>query len=81
LDTVIEADMSQAWACGMTLGNELLVIDIDSTICEVSAGTWCPMALETGLPPFLMSQRFVVSKACVAKPDHVAAGSFHARNW
>ena len=36
LDAVIEAEISQAWAYGMAPGDEPLVIDIDSTVCEVS---------------------------------------------
>lgn len=36
LDEVIEAELTRAWEMGMAPRNEPLVIDIDSTICEVS---------------------------------------------
>lgn len=36
LDAVIEAELAEAWALGMTPREDPLVIDIDSTICEVS---------------------------------------------
>ncbi len=36
LDEVIEHELTKAWKMGMAPGSEPLVIDIDSTICEVS---------------------------------------------
>ncbi len=36
LDEVIEAELAKAWSFGMAPGDDPLVIDIDSTICEVS---------------------------------------------
>jgi len=36
LDEVIEAELAKAWSLGMAPGDDPLVIDIDSTICEVS---------------------------------------------
>ena len=36
LDAVIESELKEAWAFGMTPQQDPLVIDIDSTICEVS---------------------------------------------
>ncbi len=36
LDEVIEQELAKAWALGISPGPEPLVIDIDSTICEVS---------------------------------------------
>ncbi|MHB1732254.1 MAG: IS1380 family transposase [Ferrimicrobium acidiphilum] len=36
LDEVIEAELTKAWSFGMAPGDDPLVIDIDSTICEVS---------------------------------------------
>ena len=36
LDNVIEAELERAWKMGMAPGDDPLVIDIDSTICEVS---------------------------------------------
>ena len=36
LDEVIEAELARSWALGMAPGDEPLVIDVDSTICEVS---------------------------------------------
>ena len=36
LDEVIEAELAKAWSFGMAPGDDPLIIDIDSTICEVS---------------------------------------------
>ena len=36
LDEVIETELTRAWEMGMAPRNEPMVIDIDSTICEVS---------------------------------------------
>ena len=36
LDEVIEEELAKAWSLGMAPGDDPLVIDIDSTICEVS---------------------------------------------
>jgi hypothetical protein len=36
LDEVIEEELTRAWAMGLAPGDDPLVIDIDSTICEVS---------------------------------------------
>lgn len=36
LDEVIEQELTKAWALGMVPGDDPLVIDIDSIICEVS---------------------------------------------
>jgi len=36
LDEVIEAELAKAWSLGMAPGDDPLIIDIDSTICEVS---------------------------------------------
>ena len=36
LDEVIEEELAKAWSLGMASGDDPLVIDIDSTICEVS---------------------------------------------
>ncbi|WP_298339108.1 hypothetical protein [Ferrimicrobium sp.] len=36
LDEVIEAELTRAWGMGLAPGDDPMVIDIDSTICEVS---------------------------------------------
>jgi hypothetical protein len=36
LDEVIEEELAKAWSLGMAPGDDPLIIDIDSTICEVS---------------------------------------------
>jgi hypothetical protein len=36
LDEVIEEELTRAWAMGLAPGDDPLVIDIDSTICEVA---------------------------------------------
>jgi hypothetical protein len=36
LDEVIEEELTRAWAMGLTPGDDPLIIDIDSIVCEVS---------------------------------------------
>jgi hypothetical protein len=36
LDEVIEEELTRAWAMGLAPGDDPMVIDIDSTICEVA---------------------------------------------